>query len=111
MNYTPKANEVKENIEKDGYSCYLNEKLSNYLLKNCIDIHNAIFTYKSFYNFDISHVSSGGVSLGNVSTGLESKIEKGIFFVGEVLDVDAKCGGYNLMWAFASAEKVAKTIC
>lgn len=103
--------EVKESIKKEEYNCYLNEKLSSYLAKNNIDIHNAIFTYKSFYNFDISHVSSGGVSLDNISTSLESKIEKGIFFIGEVLDVDAKCGGYNLMWAFASAEKVAKTIC
>ena len=102
--------EVEKDIKKDEYNSYLNEKLSSYLIKNNIDIHNAIFTYKSFYNFDNSQVSSGGVSIKNVSSSLESKLEKDIFFIGEVLDIDAKCGGYNLMWAFASAEKVAKSL-
>lgn len=102
--------EVEKDIKKEEYNSYLNEKLSSYLIKNNIDIHNTVFTYKSFYNFDISHVSSGGVSLDEISSNLESKKEKGIFFVGEVLDIDAKCGGYNLMWAFASAEKVAKSL-
>ena len=102
--------EVEKDIKKDEYNSYLNEKLSSYLIKNNIDIHNAVFTYKSFYNFDNSQVSSGGVSIKNVSSSLESKLEKGIFFIGEVLDIDAKCGGYNLMWAFASAEKVAKSL-
>ena len=102
--------EVENNIKKEEYNSYLNEKLSSYLIKNNIDIHNATFTFKSFYNFDNSQVSSGGVSIKNVSSNLESKLEKGIFFIGEVLDIDAKCGGYNLMWAFASAEKVAKSL-
>ncbi|MCR5309462.1 MAG: aminoacetone oxidase family FAD-binding enzyme [Bacilli bacterium] len=102
--------EVDKRINKEEYNSYLNEKLSSYLVKNNIDIHNAIFAFKSFYTFDISHVSSGGVSLDEISTNLESKKEKGIYFIGEVLDIDAKCGGYNLMWAFASAEKVAKSI-
>ena len=75
-----------------------------------IDIHNAVFTFKSFYNFDISQVSSGGVALSNLTPSLESKLEKNVFFIGEIVDVDAKCGGFNLMWAFASAEKVAKSL-
>ena len=33
---------------------------------------------------------------------MESKIVKGIYFAGEIIDVDAGCGGYNLQWAFAS---------
>ena len=32
------------------------------------------------------------------------------FSIGEVIDVDAICGGYNIMWALASAEKVNKAI-
>ena len=31
-----------------------------------------------------------------------SKKAKGLFFAGELLDVDADCGGYNLQWAWAS---------
>ena len=33
----------------------------------------------------------------------ESKIENFVFFIGEMLDVDGPCGGYNIMWAVGSA--------
>ena len=33
---------------------------------------------------------------------MESVKVKGLYFAGEILDVDGKCGGYNLTWAFAS---------
>ena len=102
--------ETKEKINKEEYYSYLNDKLALYLINNNIDIHNAVFTYKSLYSFDVSQVSSGGVSLVNLTSNMESKLEKNIFFIGELVDVDAKCGGYNLMWAFASAEKVAKSL-
>ena len=107
LNFVP---EEDKPITIEHYSDYLNEKLSSYLVRNRINIQKANFTFKSFYNYDISQVSSGGVSLDEVSNFLESKKEKGIFFIGEVLDIDAKCGGFNLMWAFASAEKVAKSL-
>ncbi|MCQ2400009.1 MAG: NAD(P)/FAD-dependent oxidoreductase, partial [Clostridia bacterium] len=38
---------------------------------------------------------------------LESKLKRGLYFAGEILDVDGDCGGYNLHWAFASASAVA----
>ena len=41
---------------------------------------------------------------------MESLKEKGIFITGEVLDVDGKCGGYNLSWAFNSALIAAEDI-
>lgn len=48
-------------------------------------------------------VTRGGVSLKMVSPhSLESKLVKGLFFAGEVLDLDGPCGGYNLQWAFSS---------
>ena len=37
-----------------------------------------------------------------VTENLESRICPGLFFAGEVLDVDGTCGGYNLQWAFSS---------
>ena len=33
---------------------------------------------------------------------MESKKIKGLYFAGEVIDVDGDCGGYNLQWAFSS---------
>ena len=41
---------------------------------------------------------------------LEAKSCRGLYCVGELLDVDAPCGGYNLQWAFASALLCAKSI-
>ena len=39
---------------------------------------------------------------------MESKKEKGVYFAGEVLDIDGNCGGYNLSWAFISALLISK---
>lgn len=58
--------------------------------------------FDSLSGFEFSQITVGGVSLKDVNNKLESNIEKHIYFVGEVLDVDAPCGGYNLMWAIAS---------
>ena len=53
--------------------------------------------------FKNAQVTAGGVSLGEVnSETLESKIVKGLYFSGEVLDVYGECGGFNLQWAWAS---------
>ena len=33
---------------------------------------------------------------------MESKIDKGLYIAGEILDIDGDCGGYNLEWAWSS---------
>ena len=54
--------------------------------------------------FDNAQVTKGGIMLDdfNLQT-LESKLVKGLYATGEVLDVDGDCGGYNLEWAYRSA--------
>ena len=53
--------------------------------------------------FKNAQVTAGGVSLDEVnSETLESRIVKGLYFSGEVLDVYGECGGFNLQWAWAS---------
>ncbi len=48
-------------------------------------------------------ITRGGVKLKEVRPEtMESKLQKGLFIVGEVLDMDGPCGGFNLQWAFAS---------
>jgi len=101
------ASDVKTEIKKEEYGNYLVKKLADYLLENNLNIHNVIYTFKGLYDFKDSQVSSGGISLENITTNLESKLEKNVYLIGEVLDVDAKCGGFNLMWAWASAERVS----
>lgn len=50
-----------------------------------------------------AQTTAGGVDFIDVdSHTLESKKIKGLYFAGEILDVDGDCGGYNLQWAWSS---------
>lgn len=59
-------------------------------------------------SYEQAQVSAGGVTLEELTDSLESKYKKGIYFAGEVLDVDGRCGGYNLQWAWASGYVAGK---
>lgn len=52
--------------------------------------------------FDMAQVTAGGIPLREVTPNLESQKEDGLYFAGELLDVDGRCGGYNLTWAIHS---------
>ena len=53
--------------------------------------------------FDQAQVCSGGVDTREVDpVTMESKLITGLYFSGEILDVDGICGGYNLQWAWSS---------
>ena len=97
-------------IKENEYEQFVHPKVAAYLKDNHLDIHNVGFSFKAFYDYNIAEVSHGGVAINQVNDSLESTKEKGLYFAGEVLDVDGMCGGYNLMFAFASAETVAKGI-
>jgi predicted flavoprotein YhiN len=50
-----------------------------------------------------SQVTAGGVDVREVNPeALESKLVPGVFFAGEVLDIDGDSGGFNLQWAWSS---------
>lgn len=73
-------------------------------LNKLLDIIKEFKVIVSSYNsFEQAQVCSGGVDTKEVSNiTLESLKRPGIFFAGEVLDVDGICGGYNLQWAWSS---------
>ena len=52
--------------------------------------------------FEQAQVCTGDVDLKDVTDDLESVLAPGIYFAGEILDVDGRCGGYNLQWAWTS---------
>ena len=54
------------------------------------------------YGYMASQVTTGGVSLGDIGSDFADKKSPGIFCIGELVDVDGRCGGYNLQWAFTS---------
>ena len=53
-------------------------------------------------SFEHAQVCAGGVPLDELTENLESRKAPGIFFAGELLDVNGRCGGYNLQWAWCS---------
>ncbi len=61
--------------------------------------------------FKMAMITRGGVFLKEINPNtMESKIVKGLFFCGEVMDLDGPCGGYNLQWAFSSGFLAGKNI-
>ena len=54
-------------------------------------------------SFDAAQVCAGGVHTAEICPDtMESKLVKGLYFAGEVVDIDGMCGGYNLQWAWSS---------
>ena len=53
--------------------------------------------------FDAAQVTAGGIFTRELDgQTLGSKLVKGLFFAGEMIDIDGECGGYNLQWAWSS---------
>ena len=111
------------------FSGMLNEKLAKYIITICIkesvtvgelsdnEIHDLTkalkglgFEVTAVGDFESAQVTTGGVPLSELTENLESKKVPGLYFAGEVLDVDGICGGYNLTWAWASAYRAGKTV-
>lgn len=104
---------------------YVNEKLANYFydlanlktnkhlsekqLTQLFKVFTPLkFNYLNHYDFQFSQVTLGGISFVNLNDDLSSKHEPNIYFVGEVLDVDGPCGGYNLRFAIGSSLHLVK---
>ncbi len=96
----------------------LSREIENYALKECDAIHqpddelinvlfqtirNRMISVEKPRDFAYAQICAGGIRTEdlNVHT-LESKLVPGLFFSGEILDVDGICGGYNLQWAWSS---------
>ena len=61
-------------------------------------------------SYEKAQVTRGGVCLAELTDTLESVLQPGLFFAGEVADVDGTCGGYNLQWAFSSGTVAGRAI-
>ena len=111
------SNQKSVELWLDGF---INSKLASFLSKdlrvknandlNTKDIINLVYMLKNFKatvvnsrGFKSAEVTAGGVNTDEVNPEtFESKLQKNLYFSGEVLDIDADCGGYNLHWAWAS---------
>jgi len=62
------------------------------------------FLVKESHGFEDAQVTAGGIDISEINDEtMESKIIKGLYFTGEIIDIDGLCGGYNLQWAWSSA--------
>jgi predicted Rossmann fold flavoprotein len=69
------------------------------------------YTIAGKTKFREEFVTCGGVALGNLDPAtLESKRHPGLYFAGEVLDIDAITGGFNLQAAWTTGAAVARSI-
>lgn len=88
------------NIDKDKKTAEISKVEREKIVQYLKDI---VLTVKSTRSFKESQVTSGGIDVNevNIET-LESKKVPGLYFAGEILDVDGDSGGFNLQWAWSS---------
>ena len=129
------SKELKKNPNKDlilWLNGLINKKLAKYIIlnskiptnikyikflspthiKKVVDmIKNLPFIIIDTQGFESCEVCAGGVDTKDINPKtMESKIQKGLYFIGEVLDVDGDCGGYNLHWAWGSGFLATQSI-
>jgi predicted flavoprotein YhiN len=61
------------------------------------------FKVRGTKGWSSAQVTAGGIDTSEIDPNtMESKLVRGLFFAGEVMDIDGQCGGYNLQWAWSS---------
>lgn len=74
-------------------------------------LKNWKFEISTYKDMDGAQVTVGGVDTRDIDPStMESRLVEGLYFVGEIVDIDADCGGFNLHWAWASAQLAGSSI-
>ncbi|MDY0363173.1 MAG: aminoacetone oxidase family FAD-binding enzyme [Bacilli bacterium] len=77
------------------------------VVKTC---KNLIFNAVGLNSYNQAQITVGGVNINEINECCKSLINENVYIVGEMLDIDGKCGGYNLSFAFLSAIAAGKDI-
>ena len=105
--------------EQDLLNGLVNKKIGLAILKTVKNLSVTAITnaVKNFQlevtgnlGFNYAQVTKGGIKTDEITEFFESKLQKGLYLIGEVINVDGDCGGYNLNFAFASGIISAKNI-
>ncbi|MDR2081492.1 MAG: aminoacetone oxidase family FAD-binding enzyme [Campylobacteraceae bacterium] len=96
------------------YSCGIADKpmksYSNFEKEKIVLLKNYLMPIAGTFGFGKAEITKGGVKTDEINPKtFESKLQKGLYFIGEVLDVSGELGGYNLQWAFSSGANAAKS--
>lgn len=108
---------VREAVSRGGTLCLVNNGLGRVLQRETGGGEALARRMKDFpltitgtLGFDYAQATRGGIPLSETDESLQSVKCQGLFFTGEILNVDGECGGYNLQWAFTSAHAAAEGI-
>lgn len=97
VDYIIKKSEIPEEKQTDQITKEERKNLVNIL-------KNLSFTIKKFRPIDEAIITAGGIDTKEINAStMESKIVQGLYFAGEIIDVDAYTGGFNLQIAFSTA--------
>ncbi|MSR77188.1 MAG: NAD(P)/FAD-dependent oxidoreductase [Candidatus Omnitrophica bacterium] len=95
----------KSSIPKDQRLKQLKKEAREVLIRNLFRMPLSI---TGVFGYQKAEVTAGGVTLDDLDPRtLESKRQPGLFFAGEVVDVDGRIGGFNFQWAWASGVAAA----
>jgi len=100
---------IKAGVAKNEKASRLSGKMMG-TISDCLT--NDIYEITSPGSYEAAMVTAGGVCLSEINLKtMESKKFPGLYFAGEVLDVDGDTGGYNLQFAFSSAIRAIQAVC
>lgn len=95
-------------INYDNNVCELSKEE---IYKLAHTLKNLEFSVSGYKDEDSGQITCGGVDTDEINPStMESKKIKNLYIIGEIMDVDGDCGGYNLQWAFSSAYSCAMSI-
>ena len=81
---------------------YLPKRVKQQIRDLDIDLKNYVMAPAGNFGYTKAEVTKGGLNTSEISDNFESKLQKNLYFIGEVLDVTGELGGYNFQWAFSS---------
>ena len=100
----------RASLSKSGWMPWITRAFA--MLPSSLTVNCAHFSLRinGYASYEKAQVTRGGVCLDELTDTLESVLQPGLFFAGEVADVDGTCGGYNLQWAFSSGTVAGRAI-
>ncbi len=100
--------EILKAIDANGKKA---ARLSDEEINALVDVLKCtVLTVTGHGDFDRAQVTGNGVLLHDLTDELESDHVRGLYFCGEICDVNGICGGYNLQWAWSSGAVVGNAI-
>jgi len=127
-NEVPILMNLTKGMNEEEIFCYLKEKdiytlLPKALANEILNLANGDkaklikllawtpLTITGHDGFKMAMITRGGIKLNEINPKtMQSKIISGLYFCGEIINIDGPCGGYNLQWSFSSGYLAGQTL-